>query len=48
MPGLGEACAARRPLQALMHSYFVGPLSFVVGLESPPTGAMGSTWISRE
>jgi hypothetical protein len=34
MPGLGEAFRAR-PLQALMHSYFVGPLSFVVGLDSP-------------
>jgi hypothetical protein len=34
MPSLGEAFHAR-PLQILMHSYFDGPLSFVVGLESP-------------
>ena len=34
MPSLGEAFHAR-PLQVLMHSYFDGPLSFVVGLESP-------------
>ena len=34
MPSLGEAFHAR-PLQVLMHSYFDGPLGFVVGLESP-------------
>jgi hypothetical protein len=34
MPSFGEAFHAR-PLQILMHSYFDGPLSFVVGLESP-------------
>jgi hypothetical protein len=34
MPPLGEAFNAR-PLQVLMHSYFDGPLSFVVGLDSP-------------
>jgi hypothetical protein len=34
MPSLGEAFHAL-PLQVLMHSYFDGPLSFVVGLESP-------------
>jgi hypothetical protein len=34
MPSLGEAFHAR-PLQVLMHSYFNGPRSFVVGLDSP-------------
>lgn len=34
MPSLGEAFQAR-PLEVLMHSYFDGPLSFVVGLDSP-------------
>jgi hypothetical protein len=33
MPSLGEAFHAR-PLQVIMHSYFDGPLSFVVGLDS--------------
>jgi hypothetical protein len=34
MPSLGEAFHAR-PLEVLLHSYFDGPLSFVVGLDSP-------------
>ena len=34
MPSFGEAFQAR-PLQVLTHSYFTGPLSFVVGLDSP-------------
>jgi hypothetical protein len=34
MPSLGEAFHAR-PLQVLTHSYFNGPTSFVVGLNSP-------------
>jgi hypothetical protein len=34
MPPLGEAFRAH-PLQALMHSYFDGPRSFVIGLDSP-------------
>jgi Protein of unknown function (DUF2939) len=34
MPSLGEAFNAR-PLEVLTHSYFNGPLSFVVGLDSP-------------
>ena len=34
MPSLGEAFHGR-PLQILMHSYFDGPLSFLVGLDSP-------------
>ena len=34
MPSLGEAFHAR-PLQVLTHSYFDGPRSFVVGLDSP-------------
>jgi Protein of unknown function (DUF2939) len=34
IPSLGEAFSAR-PLQVLTHSYFTGPLSFVVGLDSP-------------
>jgi Protein of unknown function (DUF2939) len=34
MPSLGEAFNAR-PLEVLTHSYFNGPLSFVVGLGSP-------------
>jgi Protein of unknown function (DUF2939) len=34
MPSLGEAFHAH-PLQILMNSYFNGPLSFVVGLNSP-------------
>lgn len=34
MPSLGEAFNAR-PLQVLTHSYFDGPRSFVVGLDSP-------------
>jgi Protein of unknown function (DUF2939) len=33
LPSLGEAF--HRPLQVLMNSYFDGPLSFVVGLNSP-------------
>jgi hypothetical protein len=33
MPSLGEAFHAR-PLQVIMHSYFDGPWSFVVGLDS--------------
>jgi hypothetical protein len=33
MPSLGEAFHAR-PLQVLTHSYFNGPRSFVVGLNS--------------
>jgi hypothetical protein len=33
MPSLGEALHAR-PLQVIMHSYFNGPRSFVVGLDS--------------
>ena len=33
MPSLGEAFHAR-PLQVIMHSYFDGPRSFVVGLDS--------------
>jgi Protein of unknown function (DUF2939) len=33
MPSLGEAFNAR-PLEVLMHSYFDGPRSFVVGLDS--------------
>jgi Protein of unknown function (DUF2939) len=33
LPSLGEAF--HRPLQVLMNSYFDGPLSFVVGLDSP-------------
>src|ERR1700734_1794938 len=33
MPSLGEAFHAR-PLEVLMHSYFDGPRSFVVGLDS--------------
>ncbi len=34
MPSLGEAFHAR-PWQVIMHSYFDGPRSFVVGLDSP-------------
>jgi Protein of unknown function (DUF2939) len=34
LPALGEAFSAR-PLQTLMNSHFDGPLSFVVGLDSP-------------
>ena len=34
MPALGEALRAH-PLQAVMNSHFDGPLSFVVGLNSP-------------
>ena len=34
MPPLGEMFRAR-PLQAVMNSHFDGPLSFVVGLDSP-------------
>ena len=34
VPSLGEAFRAR-PFQVLMNSYFDGPLSFVVGLQSP-------------
>ncbi len=34
MPSLGETFNAR-PLDILTHSYFNGPLSFVVGLDSP-------------
>jgi hypothetical protein len=33
LPSLGEAF--HRPLQVLMNSYFDGPLSFIVGLNSP-------------
>ena len=34
MPSLGQAFQAR-PLQVVTHSYFDGPLSFVIGLDSP-------------
>jgi hypothetical protein len=34
MPPLGDTFRAR-PLQAVMNSHFDGPLSFVVGLDSP-------------
>lgn len=34
MPSLGEALRGH-PLQVLIHSYFTGPRSFVVGLDSP-------------
>lgn len=34
MPSLGGTLEAR-PLQVLLHSYFTGPRSFVVGLNSP-------------
>ncbi len=34
MPSLGEAFNAR-PLEVLTHSYLAGPLTFVVGLDSP-------------
>jgi hypothetical protein len=34
MPSLGGALHAR-PLEVLLHSYFTGPRSFVVGLNSP-------------
>jgi hypothetical protein len=49
MPGLGEALQAG-PLQAVMHSYFVSPRSFVVGLDSPDgrygvhMNLTGTTW----
>jgi hypothetical protein len=49
MPGLGEAFQAG-PLQAAMHSYFVSPLGFVVGLDSPDgryglhMNLSGTTW----
>ena len=49
MPPLGDAFGAG-PLQALMHSYFDGPLSFVVDLDSAegPYGVhlhlSGTTW----
>ena len=49
MPGLGEALEAG-PLQAAMHSYFVSPRSFVVGLNSPEgrygvhMNLSGATW----
>ena len=49
MPGLGEALRAG-PLQAVTHSYFVSPLSFVVGLDSPDgryrvhMNLFGTTW----
>ena len=34
IPSLGQALQAR-PFQVVMHSYFDGPLSFVIGLDSP-------------
>jgi Protein of unknown function (DUF2939) len=49
VPGLGEALRAS-PLQALTHSHFDGPLSFVVSLDSPDgryrvhTNLEGTTW----
>jgi hypothetical protein len=49
MPSLGEAFNAR-PLQVITHSYFDGPLSFVVGLDSSDglyrihTNLSGLTW----
>jgi hypothetical protein len=49
MPALGEAFRAG-PLQALMNSYFEGPLGFVVGLDSPDghygvhLNLSGATW----
>jgi hypothetical protein len=49
MPGLGEAFQAG-PLRAAMNSYFVSPLSFVVGLDSPDgrygvhMNLAGATW----
>jgi Protein of unknown function (DUF2939) len=49
MPPLGEAFRAH-PLQALMNSHFDGPLSFVVGLNSPDgrygvhMNLSGATW----
>jgi len=49
MPGLGEALQAG-PLQTVMHSYFVSPLGFVVGLDSPDgrygvhMNLSGTTW----
>jgi hypothetical protein len=49
MPPLGEAFRAH-PLQALMNSYFDGPLSFVVRLDSPDgrysvhMNLSGATW----
>jgi Protein of unknown function (DUF2939) len=50
MPGLGEALHAR-PWQVLMSSYFDGPRSFVVGLNSPDgryrvhMNLSGTTWL---
>jgi hypothetical protein len=49
LPALGEAFRAH-PLQALMNSHFDGPLSFVIGLDSPDglygvhTRLFGMTW----
>ncbi len=49
VPSLGETFRAR-PLQVLMNSYFDGPLSFVVGLQSPDgryrlhMNLSGATW----
>jgi Protein of unknown function (DUF2939) len=49
MPPLGEAFGAH-PLQAVMNSYFDGPLSFVVGLNTPDgryrvrMNLSGATW----
>ena len=49
MPALGEAFRAR-PLQAVIHSHFVSPASFVVGLDSPDgrygvhMDLSGTTW----
>jgi hypothetical protein len=49
MPGLGEALQAG-PLQAAMHSYFVSPRTFLVGLDSPEgryrvhMNLSGTTW----
>jgi hypothetical protein len=49
MPGLAEALQAG-PLQAVMHSYFVSPLTFLVGLDSPEgrygvhMNLSGATW----
>ncbi len=52
MPPLSEAFRAG-PLQALMHSRFDGPLSFVVGVDSPQgrygvhLHLSGTTWRLR-
>ena len=50
MPSLGETLRAR-PLRVLTHSYFDGPRSFVVGLDSPDglyrvhMSLSGLTWL---